>query len=123
MALRRIKKELEQIKQSENKFEVTPDEQNAFKWIAIFDGPADSPYEGGRFRVSVNFPYDYPFKPPKMHFITRVYHPNINEIGVECLNILYDQWSPALTIERVLLAYKSLLSDPNPHDPMMPEIA
>ena len=56
MALRRIKKELDAMKLSENKFEVIPDPENAFKWIAIFDGPADSPYEGGRFRVSVEFP-------------------------------------------------------------------
>lgn len=68
-------------------------------------------------------PTDYPFKPPKVAFQTKVYHPNVNSQGSICLDILKDQWSPALTISKVLLSISSLLTDANPDDPLVPEIA
>lgn len=83
----------------------------------------DSPYSGGVFFLSIHFPTDYPFKPPKISFTTRIYHPNINSNGSICLDILRDQWSPALTVSKVLLSICSLLTDPNPDDPLVPEIA
>ncbi len=86
-------------------------------------GPSDSPYSGGVFFVTITFPPDYPFKPPKVQFQTKVYHPNINSQGSICLDILKEQWSPALTISKVLLSICSLLTDPNPDDPLVPEIA
>jgi len=86
-------------------------------------GPDDSPYSGGVFFLNIHFPPDYPFKPPKVSFTTKIYHPNINANGSICLDILKDQWSPALTISKVLLSISSLLTDPNPDDPLVPEIA
>ena len=86
-------------------------------------GPSASPYEGGVFFVQIHFPPDYPFKPPKVSFQTKVYHPNVNNQGSICLDILKEQWSPALTISKVLLSICSLLTDPNPDDPLVPEIA
>ncbi|KAJ5999142.1 ubiquitin-conjugating enzyme E2 4 [Penicillium sp. IBT 35674x] len=83
----------------------------------------DSPYSGGVFFLNIQFPTDYPFKPPKVNFTTRIYHPNINSNGSICLDILRDQWSPALTISKVLLSICSMLTDPNPDDPLVPEIA
>lgn len=83
----------------------------------------DSPYQGGVFFLTIHFPTDYPFKPPKLAFTTRIYHPNINSNGSICLDILRSQWSPALTISKVLLSICSLLCDPNPDDPLVPEIA
>lgn len=94
-----------------------------FHWNATIMGPTDSPYAGGVFMVKIHFPVDYPFKPPKVEFTTRLYHPNVNAHGSICLDILKDQWSPALTISKVLLSICSLLTDPNPDDPLVPEIA
>ena len=94
-----------------------------FSWQATILGPADSPYAGGVFTCDIHFPPDYPFKPPKVQFRTKVYHPNINSNGAICLDILKDQWSPALTISKVLLSICSLLNEPNPDDPLIPEIA
>lgn len=94
-----------------------------FHWQATIMGPSDSPFTGGVFFLTIHFPTDYPFKPPKVAFTTRIYHPNINSNGSICLDILRSQWSPALTISKVLLSICSLLTDPNPDDPLVPEIA
>ena len=98
-------------------------EADQFHWQATIMGPEDSPYAGGIFFLNIHFPPDYPFKPPKVSFTTKIYHPNINSNGSICLDILKDQWSPALTISKVLLSISSLLTDPNPDDPLVPEIA
>ncbi|XP_033620183.1 ubiquitin-conjugating enzyme E2 D3-like [Fukomys damarensis] len=87
-------------------------------------GPNDSPYQGGVFFLTTHFPTQDPFKSPKVHlFTTRIYRPNINSNDNICLDILRSQWSPALTISKVLLSICSLLCDPNPDDPLVPEIA
>ncbi|KAH8752611.1 putative glutaryl-CoA dehydrogenase [Hyaloscypha finlandica] len=91
--------------------------------LADLCNQSDSPYSGGVFFLAIHFPTDYPFKPPKVNFTTRIYHPNINSNGSICLDILRDQWSPALTISKVLLSICSMLTDPNPDDPLVPEIA
>jgi ubiquitin-conjugating enzyme E2 D/E len=83
-------------------------------WIGWIDGPQDTPYAGGRFHLTLDFPSDYPFKPPEIRFITTVYHPNISVKGEICLDILHSQWSPALTIRGLLISLCSLLTDPNP---------
>ena len=98
-------------------------EEDMYHWQGYIAGPEDSPYAGGVFFLKIEFPSDYPFKPPKCQFTTKIYHPNINSNGSICLDILKDQWSPALTISKVLLSISSLLTDPNPDDPLMPEIA
>jgi len=94
-----------------------------FNWQATIIGPEDSPYQGGVFTLNIVFSNEYPFKPPKCNFITKIYHPNINSQGGICLDILKDNWSPALTVNKLLLSICSLLTDPNPDDPLVLEIA
>ena len=123
--IRRIQKELLEMKTNPPlNCSAGPDnEDNLFKWSATIYGPEGSPYEGGIFNLSIDFPTDYPFKPPKIIFKTKIYHCNINYEGLICLDILKDRWSPALTISKVLLSICSLLDDQNPKDPLEPEIA
>ncbi|KEI38759.1 uncharacterized protein L969DRAFT_94942 [Mixia osmundae IAM 14324] len=101
------------------------DDGNMFDWYAELQGPANSPYEGGLFKLSIILPRDYPFNRsrPQLQFQTKVYHPNINQNGHICLDVLKHAWSPALTISKVLLSLLSLLTDPNPDDPLVGEIA
>merc|ERR550514_1096079 len=86
-------------------------------------GPEDTPYSGGTFFLDVLFPQNYPWKPPQVHFVTKVYHCNVNPSGAVCLDILKDKWSPALTASKALLSVTALLAEPNPSDPLVPEIA
>jgi ubiquitin-conjugating enzyme E2 D/E len=124
MASVRIKKELELFtKDPPTNCSAGPIDDDIFRWQATIMGPSDSPYQGGVFYLEINFPPDYPYKPPKIRFNTKIYHPNINSSGGICLDILKDQWSPALTISKVLLSICSLLTDPNPDDPLVPSIA
>ena len=98
-------------------------DNNFYIWQATIIGPIGSVYEGGIFHLNIEFPQDYPFKSPKVKFITPIYHCNISSNGNICLDILKDQWSPALTISKILLSICSLMDDPNPNDPLVSEIA
>lgn len=124
MALRRIQKELLDFK-TDPPFNCSagPTTDNLFAWEGCIVGPSDSPYSDGIFKLHIRFPIDYPFKPPHVQFMTKIFHPNINSAGIICLDILKNQWSPALTISKVLLSITSLLTDPNPEDPLVPDIA
>jgi ubiquitin-conjugating enzyme E2 D/E len=124
MALKRIRRELQDFgKDPPANCSAGPIGDDLFHWQATIMGPEDSPYAGGVFFLNIDFPADYPFKPPRVRFVTRVYHCNVNSHGGICLDILKDQWSPALTISKVLLSICSLLTEPNPDDPLVPEIA
>jgi len=124
MALRRILKEHEDLqKDPPAGCSAGPIGDDMYSWEGVIFGPADSPYAGGVFKLLIHFPTDYPFKVPHIEFKTKIYHPNINSSGGICLDILKTQWSPALTISKVLLSILSLLTDPNPNDPLVPDIA
>jgi ubiquitin-conjugating enzyme E2 D/E len=125
MSAKRIVKELKELEQDPPAgCSAGPEnDQDIYKWTATLLGPDDTPYAGGVFNLVIQFPTDYPFKPPKVAFTTKIYHPNINAQGGICLDILKDQWSPALGIAKVLLSISSLLADANPKDPLVPDIA
>jgi ubiquitin-conjugating enzyme E2 D/E len=126
MALKRIHRELQDLqKDPPSNCSAGPIGDDMYHWEATIFGPQGTPYAGGCFMLNINFPTDYPFKPPKINFKTLIYHPNIqSKNGGICLDILYPKkWSPALTISKVLLSICSLLDDPNPADPLEPAIA
>ena len=93
-------------------------DDDIFHWQATIMGPEGTPYQGGVFELRIDFPQDYPFKPPNVVFTTKIYHCNINSNGNICLDILKDQWSPALTTSKILLSICSLMNDQNPNDPL-----
>ena len=120
----RIQKELVELQTSPPaNCSAGPVGDDIYLWQATIMGPEGSPYEGGVFYLKIDFPKDYPFKPPKMVFLTKIYHCNINSAGGICLDILKDQWSPALTVSKLLLSICSLMDDANPDDPLVPDIA
>ena len=122
--MKRIKTELNNLSNEplEN-ISAGPETDDIFNWSATIIGPDETPYENGVFFLNIQFPHNYPFKPPRIKFTTKIYHCNINENGSICLDILKDKWSPALTISKILLSISSLLTDCNPSDPLVPEIA
>ncbi|CAK9290970.1 unnamed protein product [Gordionus sp. m RMFG-2023] len=95
-----------------------PDDENARYFKVIIAGPEDSPFERGTFKLELFLPEEYPMSAPKVRFMTKIYHPNIDKLGRICLDILKDKWSPALQIRTVLLSIQALLSAPNPDDPL-----
>eukprot|EP01041_Mallomonas_annulata_P005468 gene5468-11000_t len=100
-----------------------PLDNNIMAWQAVIFGPDDTPWEGGTFRLLLEFSEDYPTKAPAVRFLTTMYHPNIYNDGKICLDILQNQWSPIYDIAAVLTSIQSLLSDPNPASPANAEAA
>lgn len=123
--VKRINRELEEIKNfpPDNCSAGLINDNNIFEWRATILGPHGSPYEGGIFQLKIVLQEDYPFTSPKVTFDTKIYHCNISNNGSICLDILKDNWSPALTISKVLLSICSLIDDANPNDPLVPDIA
>mmetsp|Transcript_29996 Transcript_29996/g.73850 ORF Transcript_29996/g.73850 Transcript_29996/m.73850 type:complete len:158 (-) Transcript_29996:1029-1502(-) len=93
--------------------------ENLYKWTALLQGPAGTPYEGGTFQVQLDVQESYPLQAPKARFITRVFHPNIHfKTGEVCLDILKTAWTPAWTLQSVCRAIIALLSHPEADSPL-----
>lgn len=124
MLIRRLKEEIKELNQSpiEN-CSAGPVGDDLTIWQGTIFGPQGTPYEGGVFKLHIEFTNEYPFVAPKVYFKTPIYHCNINKQGGICLDILNKNWSPALTISKVLISICSLLAEPNPSDPLVPSIA
>ena len=116
MARARIQRELLDLqKNPSTQFSAGPVNDNLFQWRAILFGPPGTPYENGNFHLSISFSSDYPFNPPKLRFITKIYHRCISVSGIVCNHCApryLIPWSPAITTSKVLEAYSSLLRDP-----------
>ncbi|KAI0084993.1 ubiquitin-conjugating enzyme/RWD-like protein, partial [Irpex rosettiformis] len=122
--LKRIHREIADLKKEDlGAIKLAPSGDNLFHWSATLPGPEGSVYEGGVFNVDIILGPDYPFSAPHMTFRTRIYHMNISERGGICIDILKHNWSPALSLFKVILSLSSLLTDPNPKDPLVPSIA
>jgi len=96
---------------------------NIMSWEAGIPGKAGTDWEGGVFKVSMEFPEDYPSKPPKCKFVPPLFHPNVYPSGTICLSILNEEegWRPAISVKQVLLGIQDLLDDPNPNSPAQSE--
>lgn len=118
--LARVQKELQECNRDVqvSGIRVSPKGDKLTHLIGTIPGPLGTPYEGGTFQIDIVLPGGYPFEPPRMQFTTKVWHPNISsQSGAICLDILKDQWSPALTLKTALLSIQALLSTPQPDDP------
>ena len=89
------------------------DEEDITRFSASIEIEEDCPYQGGIYNIEIICPADYPFRPPKATIMTQIFHPNIDDTGKVCLDILKDAWSPALTIQKVGLSLQSLITKPN----------
>ncbi|KAL1844337.1 hypothetical protein VTJ49DRAFT_16 [Mycothermus thermophilus] len=96
---------------------------NLLSWRATIEGPADTPYAGLTFKLSFEFPSNYPYAPPTVLFRTPIYHPNVDFSGRICLDILKDKWTAAYNTQTVLLSLQSLLGEPNNSSPLNGEAA
>ncbi|EAT44442.1 AAEL004152-PA [Aedes aegypti] len=122
MAVSRIKREFKEVLKSEEivqcsiKLDIVND--NFTELRGEIAGPPDTPYEGGKFLLEIKVPETYPFNPPKVKFITKIWHPNISSVtGAICLDILKDNWAAAMTLRTVLLSLQALLAAAEPDDP------
>ncbi|KAJ5080380.1 ubiquitin-conjugating enzyme e2 12-related [Anaeramoeba ignava] len=124
MAQKRLTGELKNMaKKPSTNVTAGPIGDDLLKWKATIQGPKDTPYEGGKFQLIMEFPNEYPFKAPKVKFTTKIYHPNVNSSGDICLDILRDEWAPSLTADYVLFTIVSLMQEPNPDTPLDADIA
>ncbi|EJU01444.1 hypothetical protein DACRYDRAFT_95070 [Dacryopinax primogenitus] len=125
MTVKRISREIADLrKEDTGDIKLAPSDESMFVWEATLPGPEGSPYEGGEFKLGIQLPHDYPFSAPRVMFKTRIYHMNVSDPGGNiCIDILKTNWSAALSLYKVVLSISSLLTDPNPGDPLVPQIA
>jgi len=100
-----------------------PCDNNIMLWHAVIFGPEDTPWEGGTFKLMLQFTEDYPNKAPTVKFLSKMFHPNVYADGAICLDILQNMWTPIYDIAAILTSIQSLLSDPNPNSPANAEAA
>ncbi|KAG1877806.1 ubiquitin-conjugating enzyme [Suillus subalutaceus] len=123
-ALRRIQKELQDITNRPlDGISAEPEADNLLVWKCSVKGSSDSPYKNGTFHFKIELPMNFPFKAPSVTFLTKIYHPGINEEGHICVPILRDEWKPSVTLSTVLAVIQEKVNNPSPDDPFEPEIA
>ncbi|XP_024300977.1 ubiquitin-conjugating enzyme E2 C isoform X4 [Oncorhynchus tshawytscha] len=116
---KRLQQELMTLMMSGDKgISAFPESDNLFKWIGTIDGAQGTVYEGLRYKLSLEFPSGYPYKAPRVKFITPCFHPNVDDQGFICLDILKDKWSALYDVRSILLSIQSLLGEPNIESPL-----
>ena len=124
-ATRRLQKELGDIQNAGLKSfrDITVDETNILQWTGLIV-PDCAPYNKGAFRIDLEFPPEYPFKPPKITFRTKIYHPNVDEKGQVCLSIVaVENWKPATKTDQVIEALVKMINQPEPDHPLRGDLA
>jgi len=121
-AAKRLRKELQSLQKDQSDTDnivLRHDPDNLMAWTAFLKGPADTPFQDGVFHLKIEIPQDYPLCPPKMKFLTKVFHPNVHfRTGEICLDILKKEWSPAWGLASACRAVLALLSDPDAEYPL-----
>lgn len=122
--MHRLQRELVQIQSTDGKLKnVHVDESDITTWFGLIL-PENSPYSKGAFKIKMVFPKEYPFKPPNITFLTKIYHPNIDEEGAVCLNIVNpEMWKPATRVINIVDALVKLVEEPEPDHPLRPDLA
>jgi ubiquitin-conjugating enzyme E2 N len=121
---RRLIKEVEKVKTDKTiNVEIECHEDNTRYFKMYIYGPKDTPYEGGKFELELFYNDDYPQKPPRVRFVTKIYHPNVDQIGRICLDILKEKWSPVIQMRTLALSLSALLQTPNFDDPLDVSVA
>lgn len=124
---KRLQKELLQIIKQENSpkgislFPKSPDD--LYLWEAIIEGPINSTYQDLKFKLEIKIPKEYPYKLPSVLFVTKIFHPNVDEVGNICLDILKENWSAVYNIIQVMISVQVLLEHPNNASPLNIEAA
>lgn len=129
MAMLILGQQLKALQHDSDGFSVgLEDDSNLFKWTVLINGPPETPYEGGFFNATLEFPEDFPQKPPLMKFTTPgFWHPNVYKDGKVCISILHEpkedpfnlqesvdlKWRPILSVEAVIVSVISMLNSPN----------
>lgn len=124
-ATRRLQKELQDIRKAGLKCfrDIRVDEENILQWQGLLV-PDNAPYNKGAFKIEIQFPAEYPFKPPKLAFKTKIYHPNVDEKGQVCLPIVSaENWKPATKTDQVIQALVALINEPEPEHPLRADLA
>ncbi|XP_057782675.1 uncharacterized protein LOC131000670 [Salvia miltiorrhiza] len=116
----RLQKELMALMMSGGDLGVSafPDGESIFTWTGTIEGGKGTMYDGLSYKLLLRFPLDYPFKPPQVKFETACFHPNVDQFGNICLDILQDKWSSAYDCRTILLSIQSLLGEPNTQSPL-----
>ncbi|XVF22521.1 hypothetical protein REPUB_Repub12eG0179500 [Reevesia pubescens] len=120
---KRREMDLMKLMMSDYKVEMINDGMQEF--YVHFNGPNDSPYHGGVWRIKVGLPDAYPYKSPSIGFVNKIYHPNVDEMsGSVCLDVINQTWSPMFDLVNVFEVFlPQLLLYPNPSDPLNGEAA
>ena len=113
LAQKRLINDLKKFTDDDDSVFASPKDDNIMEWECIIFGPENSIWEGGCFKLIMNFTDEYPSKPPQVRMITKVFHPNFFKDGRICLDILKSTWSPIYDVKSILISIQSLLTDPN----------
>ncbi|ODV72218.1 E2 ubiquitin-protein ligase peroxin 4 [Cyberlindnera jadinii NRRL Y-1542] len=118
-----IQKALSDTQEYENIVSLEPT-GDLFSWCGVIRGPSNSPFQAGTWKIKIEVPQNYPIAPPKMKFVNKLCHPNVNfQTGEICLDILQNQWTPAWTLLTTMSAILLLLQDPEPTSPLNIDIS
>jgi ubiquitin-conjugating enzyme E2 C len=145
---KRLQQELMTMMTSEDQtVSAFPEGDSLFTWLGTIQGPTGTVYEGFKFTLNLKFPAgncfgvllhlcckmvllesldvpktclfaDYPFSAPTVKFVSPCFHPNVDQHGNICLDILKEKWSAAYSVRTVLLSIQSLLGEPNNDSPL-----